>query len=122
MPILRVLPVFVANNPYMRLTNTIAGLSLAVASTRVAGFSPRQTPGATLPLYGYTVVHSYPHDPNAFTQGLEYVDGALYEGTGLNGQSSIRRVSLETGNVIKQHNIDQKYFGEGITVVGQDLF
>ncbi len=63
-----------------------------------------------------------PTIPRAFTQGLEFVDGVLYEGTGLNGRSSIRRVNLETGNVLKQHSIDAQYFGEGITVFGPDLF
>jgi glutaminyl-peptide cyclotransferase len=100
---------------------TVAGLSIALASTRVAGFGSRQGPEATLPIYGYTVVRSYPHDPGAFTQGLQFIDGVLYEGTGLNGRSSIRRVNLETGNVLKQHNIDAQYFGEGITIFGNDL-
>jgi glutamine cyclotransferase len=102
--------------------STVAGLSIALASTRVGGFAPGQAPSATLPIYGYTVVRSYPHDPGAFTQGLQFVDGVLYEGTGLNGRSSIRRVTLETGNVLKQHNIDAQYFGEGITILGNDLF
>ncbi len=102
--------------------SAIAGLFVALASTRVVGFAPRQSAGATLPIYGYTVVRSYPHDPNAFTQGLEYVDGVLYEGTGLNGRSSVRRVNLETGNVLKQHNIGAEYFGEGITIFGSSLF
>src|SRR4030095_15866582 len=102
--------------------SAIAGLFIALASTRVFGFAPRQAPAATLPIYGYTVVRSYPHDPSAFTQGLEYVDGMLYEGTGLNGRSSIRRVKLETGNVLKQHTIGWQYFGEGITVFGSDLY
>ena len=53
--------------------SAIAGLSVALASTRIAGFAPRQAPTATLPIYGYTVVRSYPHDPGAFTQGLQYV-------------------------------------------------
>jgi glutamine cyclotransferase len=101
--------------------STIAGLSIALASTHVGGFAPGQAPSATLPIYGFTVVRSYPHDPSAFTQGLQFIDGVLYEGTGLNGRSSIRRVNLETGNVLKQHNIDPQYFGEGITIFGNDL-
>ena len=101
--------------------SALAGLSIAVASTRVVGFAP-QAPAAKLPIDNFTVVRSYPHDPSAFTQGLEYVDGVLYEGTGLNGRSSIRRVNLETGNVLKQHTIDPQHFGEGITVFGSDLY
>jgi glutamine cyclotransferase len=74
------------------------------------------------PVYHYTVVHSYPHDPDAFTEGLEYRDGVLYESTGLNGKSSIRKVKIETGEVLQQKNISKDYFGEGITFWKDDLF
>jgi glutamine cyclotransferase len=69
-----------------------------------------------LPIYGYEVVNSYPHDPGAYSQGLAYVDGQLYEGTGRQGSSSLRRVDLETGDVLERVPLDRKYFGEGITV------
>lgn len=72
--------------------------------------------------YGYTVVNRYPHDSNAFTQGLLYHDGQLYEGTGKNGQSSLRRVDLETGEVLQAVSLSQRYFGEGIEVVGDRIF
>jgi glutamine cyclotransferase len=78
-------------------------------------------PGAT-PVHGYHVVASYPHDPEAFTQGLAYVDGTLYEGTGLAGASSIRRVDLETGEVLQVRALAASHFGEGIAVVGGRLF
>src|SRR5206468_11509258 len=78
-------------------------------------------PSVNIPQYTYQVVRVYPHDPAAFTQGLEYVDGALYEGTGLNGRSSIRKVRLETGEVLQRRNISAEYFGEGITVWKNDL-
>ena len=78
--------------------------------------------GSTLPMYGYTVVRSYPHDRDAYTQGLQYQDGILYEGTGLNGRSSIRKVKLETGEVLQQRAIGAQYFGEGITARGTELF
>ncbi len=64
--------------------------------------------------YGYEVVHAYPHDPDAFTQGLLYMNGFLYEGTGLPGKSSIRKVKLETGEVLQRHDLPDPYFGEGI--------
>ena len=87
------------------------------------GGAPVQPPaGTTLPLYGYTIVQSYPHDRDAFTQGLQYLEGALYEGTGLNGRSSIRKIKLETGEVLQKRDIAEQYFGEGITVFGDDLF
>jgi len=79
--------------------------------------------GAThaTPIEGYRVVHTYPHDSSAFTQGLVYVDGMLYEGTGLNGRSSMRMVDLKTGRVLQEHNLPAKYFGEGLTDWGNNL-
>jgi glutamine cyclotransferase len=78
---------------------------------------------ATQPLlYDYVVVASYPHDPGAFTQGLQYVEGMLYEGTGLNGASSLRRVDLETGEVEQQVDLPEQYFGEGIVVIGDLIY
>jgi glutaminyl-peptide cyclotransferase len=81
------------------------------------GFIPASRPGAPAPppTYGYQVVRSYPHDGSAFTQGLFYRDGVLYEGTGLNGRSGIRKVQLETGEVLKVQPLASQYFGEGIT-------
>lgn len=72
--------------------------------------------------YLYRVVREYPHDVKAYTQGLQYVDGELYEGTGNYGSSSIRRVNLETGNVMQIRDLDQSLFGEGITVLGERLY
>jgi glutaminyl-peptide cyclotransferase len=72
-------------------------------------------------VYTYKVVKAYPHDPNAFTQGLIFLDGFLYEGTGLNGRSGLRKVNLETGKVLQQKPIEEQYFGEGITDWGNDL-
>jgi len=79
-----------------------------------------QTP-AEIPVYSYQVVNTYPHDPNAFTQGLVYLDGVLYEGTGPNNGrsgpgSSIRKVDLETGAVLQSHQLTEVVFGEGIAV------
>ena len=68
-----------------------------------------------IPTYDFKVVRSYPHDPQAFTQGLLYRDGFLYESTGLNGKSSIRKVNLETGKVLQSKDIPPQYFGEGLT-------
>ena len=80
-----------------------------------------QSPSGNLPLFGYQIVRVYPHDHEAFTQGLQYVGGVLYEGTGLNGRSSIRRVELETGKVQQKRDVPSQYFGEGITVWKNDL-
>ncbi|WP_420144496.1 glutaminyl-peptide cyclotransferase [Sphingobium sp.] len=62
----------------------------------------------------WTLVKTYPHDASAFTEGLFYLDGVLYESTGLEGQSEIRKVALKTGKVIQRRVIDPPYFGEGI--------
>ena len=76
---------------------------------------------AAAPVYGYDVVNTYPHDPKAFTQGLIYRDGALYESTGLNGQSTLRKVRLETGEVLQRRAVDTRYFAEGLTDWGGRL-
>jgi glutaminyl-peptide cyclotransferase len=72
--------------------------------------------GAT-PKYTFAIVRVFPHDTSAYTQGLAYRDGFLYEGTGRNGQSSLRKVRLETGEVIQRLDLALEYFGEGITLV-----
>ncbi len=85
---------------------------LAAALTAFA-CGPASQAGS-IPEYGYRVVHAYPHDPLAYTQGLFYLNGYLYEGTGMPGRSSIRKVNLETGEVLQKHDIPDAYFGEGI--------
>ena len=75
-----------------------------------------------VPEYSYEVVHAYPHDPAAFTQGLVYQDGVLYEGTGIYEQSSIRKVKLETGEVLQKRDVPGQYFGEGIIIWKDRLF
>jgi glutaminyl-peptide cyclotransferase len=95
----RILPITIA-----------AALLIAAAGT---GAQRRETPVA-----GYQLVRSFPHDPEAFTQGLVFVDGVLYESTGLNGKSSIRKVKVETGEVLQIQPLEARYFGEGIAVVG----
>jgi glutaminyl-peptide cyclotransferase len=69
----------------------------------------------------YEVLNVYPHDPEAFTQGLVYQDGALYESTGLYGESSLRKVALETGEVLKRFDLPPDYFGEGLAVWEETL-
>ncbi len=69
---------------------------------------------AAVPVYDVEIVHTYPHDVSAFTEGLFYLNGVLYESTGLEGHSSIRKVRLETGKVLQKLDIPAQYFGEGI--------
>ncbi len=70
----------------------------------------------------YVLMNTYPHDPTAYTQGLQFVDGILVEGTGLKGASGLRYVELETGAVQKQIALDATYFGEGITVFEDRIY
>ena len=85
-----------------------------LACLAVATCAPNARAQAAAPEYGYSIVRSYPHDPNAFTEGLFYLNGLLYESTGLEGRSSIRKVRLETGQVLQERDIAPQYFGEGI--------
>jgi glutamine cyclotransferase len=73
------------------------------------------------PVYGYRVVRAYPHDPGAFTQGLIWLDGKLYESTGLVGQSTIREIDLESGRVLRRTDIPAGLFGEGLVDWGDAL-
>ena len=74
-----------------------------------------------IPVYSYNIVNTYAHDPDAFTQGLVFDDGALYEGTGLYGQSSLRRVELETGDILQIRELSDQFFGEGIAIHGDRI-
>lgn len=85
------------------------------------GGAPRIQPSAQIAVYGYQVVRAYPHDRTAFTQGLVFRDGFLYESTGLNGRSTVRKVRLETGEILEQVMLGQQFFGEGLTDWGNQL-
>lgn len=108
----------------------IFSLSLPLSAWQVHAHGPTRTPTeksslpelSNVPVYGYRILRTYPHDPGAFTQGLIYRDGYLYEGTGINGRSSLRKVELETGKVLKRYNLPEKYFGEGIALCLNSLF
>ena len=98
-----------------------AVLLLVVAVPALGGASVAHAATTPVPIYGYDVVHVYPHDTHAFTEGLFYLDGYLYESTGLEGQSSIRKESLESGQVLQRLDIPARYFGEGIVAWGDRL-
>ena len=83
--------------------------------------TPSPTAPAIVTHYTYNIVNTYPHDTNAFTEGLFYADGFLYESTGLNGASSLRRVDLTTGNVLQEAIVPSQDFGEGITIVNETI-
>jgi glutamine cyclotransferase len=108
-----------------------AGAGTAPASEATAG-APSQaatpiavpaqtTPGPTAPVFSYEVVATYPHDPGAFTQGLVYADDIFYEGTGIYGESTLRKVDPETGEVIVSVDLGDVFFGEGIALWGDQI-
>ena len=74
-----------------------------------------------IPVYTYKVVGTYPHDPDAFTQGLVFEDGVFYEGTGLRGRSSLRRVAVKTGEILQLRKLPSHLFGEGATIYGDKI-
>ena len=86
----------------------------AVVAAQPSAPRARVLSASEIPVYGYAVVNSYPHDAGAFTQGLIYRDGFLFESTGLHGRSTLRKVRLETGEVLQRFDIDPKYFAEGL--------
>ena len=105
---------------WLGTATALAGIVLIAGLARVDGAAPGpQSPlraGSAAPVAGYRVEHTYPHDRDAYTQGLEFVDGYLFESTGMNGRSSIRKVQLETGRVLQSRAVPREHFGEGITI------
>ncbi len=101
-------------------TKIPVNISSNVANANVA---PKTAP---VPVYDYTIVNTYPHDPKAFTQGLTYHDGFLYEGTGGkdgdNFYSWLRKVEIKSGKVLQQHDLSRDYFGEGITILNDKVY
>ncbi len=119
----------------------LSALAVLASCERYPHFSPDElgttftptdsTASKDIPIYTFEIVNTYPHDPNGFTQGLVYHEGFLYEGTGQfpyytpghpsNGVSTLRKVDLETGEVLQSVQIDQQHFGEGIAILGDEI-
>ena len=103
--------------PWIIYSLAAASLLLLASSCTAADSSPYGEDLRDIPVFGYKIVNSYPHDTEAFTQGLVYDrDDVIYEGTGLYGRSSLRRVELKTGRVMEQTNLPGNLFGEGIAL------
>ncbi len=135
-------PAAAAASPPVSLPTTVASetapptvrptATLPAVATEAATAAPEETPppapiAATevvtgTPVYGYRVVNVFPHDPSAFTQGLVYQGGIFYEGTGLRGQSTLRKVDPNTGQVLQGVRLPDQYFGEGIALLGDRLY
>ena len=86
--------------------------------------SPSNAPpaNAPVPTLGYQIVNIWPHDPNAFTQGLVYLDGKMLESTGQEGRSSLRNVELQTGKILKKVDVPEPYFAEGIALLNNKIY
>jgi glutamine cyclotransferase len=96
---------------------------ILLLATMTLGF-PALSEGAqsNVKIFTYDVVNTFPHDAKAFTQGLTYLEGFFYEGTGQNGASTLRKVEPTTGKVLKNYELPNKYFGEGITVFKDQIY
>lgn len=106
----------IARSPIPRGRLLLLLLIGVVVSLSYSLLSPPPDPGPE-----YTIINTYPHDPEAFTQGLFFHNGRLYEGTGLRGQSTVRIVELETGEITRIHHMPPEYFGEGIALLGPNI-
>jgi glutaminyl-peptide cyclotransferase len=114
----RFLPPFRA----LRLITLLASVAGGCAGTQAIDIAPL-TPmvgssqkDAQIPVLNVKLIRAYPHDPHAFTQGLEYYGGFLYESTGIAGESTLRKIALDTGKVIQNVRLPAQYFGEGLTI------
>jgi glutamine cyclotransferase len=109
------------------LLPTATDTPLPPAPTATPLSTPVESPGPVpnisgeTPLYTFRIINTYPHDPGAYTQGLLYQDGIFYEGTGLRGQSTLRKVEVETGQVFQRLRLPDQLFGEGITIFGDRI-
>jgi glutaminyl-peptide cyclotransferase len=99
----------------------IAVILLLSVSLAILLNSSKPSSSTSVLSYTYTIVNTFPHDSNAFTEGLVYADGFLYESTGLNGASSLRRVNLTSGDVLQEALLPSLYFGEGLALVNNKL-
>lgn len=117
---LAIIPTLAATSPSPTTENT----SEFYPSESYPSASSSSTPAnnESTPIFTYKIINSYPHDPSAFTQGLIFTNGTLYEGTGRHGQSSLRKVDLETGEVLAQLPMAEEYFGEGITLFDDKIY
>jgi glutaminyl-peptide cyclotransferase len=91
-------------------------LSALMACFSILACSDGKSSSQPVPIYTYKIINTFPHDPEAFTEGLVFENGTMYEGTGLYGDSSIRKVEMETGKILQISRLPGQYYGEGITI------
>ena len=102
--------------------HTISALAFYPGKTKKTNNSFEVFANEKPAIYTYEIINSFPHDTKAYTQGLEYYDGFLYETTGRRGQSSLRKVDIKTGKVLQKIDLDKQYFGEGMTIFNNKIY
>jgi len=107
---------------HSRLALTAAVLAAGLGCGSDAASPPKKTPPTPAPIQAAVPVAEFPHDQAAYTQGLAFWEGRLFESTGEYGQSTLREVTLETGEVVRSHALESRFFGEGMVVVGGRAF
>jgi glutamine cyclotransferase len=113
----------VSSFPYSPRLLFALALGLLAGCSRPVPATPVVPPPPAAPIYyTYDIVNAFPHDRGAFTEGLVFINGRLYESTGLNGQSTLREVNLATGAVVREITLPNQYFGEGLTVLGDKAY
>jgi glutaminyl-peptide cyclotransferase len=100
----------------------LAACALALASSAFDANAADHAAGAAVATYGYDIVNTWPHDSDAFTQGLAFKDGILYESTGGYGASSLRAIDLDSGSVRRRIDLPRTYFAEGIAILGDRIY
>ncbi|MEK6154284.1 glutaminyl-peptide cyclotransferase [Flavobacteriaceae bacterium 3-367] len=103
-------------NKLLKATVSFEGTSAEV-SKKIKVLAPKAPE-----LYTYEIINEFPHSEDAYTQGLEFHNDTLYEGTGKKGRSSLRKIDFKTGNILKQIDLNNSYFGEGITVLKDKVY
>jgi glutamine cyclotransferase len=103
------------------LSPAVSLFLISLTALSLARPSPAVQARGRPPEYTFKIIRVFPHDPTAYTQGLAYRDGFLYEGTGLNGRSSLRKVDVESGKVLQRVDLKPEFFGEGITLFKNEI-
>ena len=111
-----------ASRPRGRRLRSLGGLALALVAVAAVAFVVRSRRPTGLTLHGVKVVHTFPHDAAAYTQGLLFHDGRFYESTGRHGISSVREVAVESGEVLRRTELPYRLFGEGLALHGDLLY
>jgi len=114
--------IYTASKKLNTQTTTVVSTTVATSTIKTGSEIPDPYDITSYTEFTYQVINEYPHYSNAFTQGLVYEDGFLYEGTGINGQSSLRKVNFTTGQIQKKVDLDEEYFGEGITILDGKIY